>query len=120
MKISIDCDETLLHWEHAPKIWELIKILIQGGADVWILTGRNEDNVNTDLFRKMNEIGIPKHKILFVGSSLKVNEFIRNCFDLHIDNDWLEVSKINESGNFSLLCGLKPVELKEEFEMHKI
>lgn len=119
IKVSFDVDGTLIDWGNAKRMHSLIKTLLLGGADVWVLTTRKEENNNVDLFKLIAELNIPRHKIIFTNGVMKVNEFVRGGFDLHIDDDWVEVAKINENNGFALLCDMTVSNLVEEFEFSK-
>jgi len=119
MKVSFDFDGTLIDWLCAKKMHTLVDILILGGADVWILTTRKERNNNIDLYKIAVSLNIPKHKIIFTNGEMKVNEYIRGGFNLHIDNDWVEVAKINENNGCALLCNMTVGNLVDDFKFSK-
>lgn len=103
MKISFDFDATLSR----PDIQELAKQLVFLGNDVYIVTSRHLKSSyklvgggeipfqNEDLFKVAAEVGIPKENIFFTEMQPKV-DFLKD-FDMHFDDDEVEVDLINRS-----------------------
>ena len=100
MKISFDFDGTLSKYT----IKEIAKTFIEAGHDVWVITARDDSrNHNVDLYGVCKYVGIPEDKIIFTNGDYKVDEYINGDFELHYDNDWEEVSKINNVGGTAIL-----------------
>ena len=126
MKISVDFDCTL----GEPYIQQLAKLLILGGADVWVLTSRTDDYIrwegkiighqgfNMDLYRVCEKVGIPKDKIIFTGGPFKYKLFLEHKFDLHFDDDFKEVELINRNGGRAMLVDLHLADIA--FELHNV
>ncbi len=126
MKISIDFDMTL----GEPYIQQLAKLLILGGADVWVLTARNDDSIicngefsgyygyNKDLRNVCERVGIPKEKVLYTNGTYKYKLFLENKFDLHFDDDFKEVEMINRNGGKAMLVDFHLADLA--YEIHNI
>jgi len=119
MRISFDYDGTIT----IPKIKEFAKMLIDFGADICILTSRQDDSIyenekligyhgnNTDLRELCKEIGLPLHKVFYVNGDNKVDEYIRLAIDIHFDNDYGDCELIRRSGGTAFFV---------EFDMHNI
>ena len=100
MKISFDFDGTLS--EEAIK--NTARIYIIAGHDVWVITARDEGkNHNVDLYGICKYIGVEEEKIIFTNGVDKVDEYIKGNFDLHYDDEWEEVMKINNQGGTAIL-----------------
>ncbi len=116
MKISFDYDMTLSE----PHIRELAKLLIKAGADVWVLTSRQDDYIrdengailgtssqNSDLYQVIKYLEIPKNKVIYTNGAFKQGEYARGGFDLHFDDMWDEVEMINRNGGKALLVDMQ-------------
>ena len=112
MKVSFDFDETL----DLTYIQNLAKILIAGGADVWVLTSRlggelkTEDGIiygkcehGKDVVAVCEEVGIPLDKVLYTNGAYKAQMYREHGFDLHFDNMEDEVERIMLDGGNALL-----------------
>lgn len=101
MKISFDYDGTL----SLEKIQVLAKSLVKSGHDVWILTTRNNEygTNNHDMFYISQKVEIPIIKILFTHGKLKAHKFKEKKFDMHFDNNWMEIEEINIVGGLGIL-----------------
>lgn len=97
MKVSFDFDSTLSRTD----VQEFAKTLIDDGLDVWICTSRlcpekaPNNEWNDDLFKVANELGIPKSKVIFTNYEDKA-EHLTDDFIWHLDDDWIELDKINK------------------------
>jgi hypothetical protein len=96
MKISFDFDSTLSRKD----IQEMAKIFIKSGHDVFITTSRPEFvdpkvGWNNDiLFEIADSVGIKQERIRFTSYVDKF-EFLED-FDIHFDDDIIEIELINE------------------------
>jgi len=123
LKVSFDFDGTL----HIPVIKKLAEVLLDSGADVWIVTARFNDwafdenqkrignlGQNTDLRALAAEIGIDNDNIIYTNGALKSTEYFKGNFDLHYDDDYLEVEEINRFGGNAVLVDMRIPDLKSE------
>ena len=111
-------------------IQQLTKLLILGGADIWVLTSRTDDYIrfegkiigyqgfNKDLYGVCQRLGIPKEKILYTNGSYKYELFLEHKFDLHFDDDFKEVEMINRNGGKSMLVDFHLGDLA--YEIHNV
>jgi hypothetical protein len=108
MKITIDFDGTL----STPKIQSLVMSLYKYDIDIWILTSRYDElhkhlypqnPSNEDMYSVVLSMGIPKHKIIFTNASPKANYLKSTNVVVHIDDNNMELFKIN---NHTLTIGL--------------
>lgn len=99
LKISFDFDSTLAE----PRIQRLAKKLIDDGHDVWITTTRHEKwetagpNWNREVFAVAKKLNIPFEKIRFTNGKDKW-PFL-NGFDLHFDDDQVEIELMEENAS---------------------
>ena len=120
LKISFDFDSTLTK----PVIQKLAETLLDAGCDVWILTSRLNDTwyypdgsvlkcsgYNYDIRKIAEEIGIPENKILYSEGNLKKDLYFKHKFDLHYDDDSIEVEEINNAGGMALLVRGKNIKI---------
>jgi hypothetical protein len=126
MKISVDFDCTL----GETYIQQLVKLLILGGAEVWVLTSRTDDYIryegkvigyqgfNMDLYRVCEKVGIPKENVLYTNGSYKYELFLEYKFDLHFDDDFKEVEMINRNGGKAILVDFHLADLA--YEIHNV
>lgn len=99
MKVSFDFDHTL---DSAP-MQRLAKAFVAMGAEVYVTTSRHSDiahNWNADVLRICQRVGIPPDRIRFTDGELKYR-FLQD-FDLHFDDDDVEIGWINKHPH----CGL--------------
>jgi len=125
MKISFDFDDTLSKKE----IQNLARILIKGGAEVWVVTARSEDrifedgkiignrNYNADVRRVCEDLGIPEERIIFTDGSFKEHTYFSKDMDFHFDDRYDEVEKINRRGGNSLLVGMSIYAIANEIDL---
>ena len=66
--------------------------------DVHVVTTRNGDFDNLDLFEVTDEIGIPRENVHFTNQQLKLDTLLRIGVNLHYDDDTVEVDDINRNG----------------------
>lgn len=95
MNVSFDFDSTL---SELP-IQLLAKKYLELGAEVYVTTSRAEymeglHFSNEDLFRVTDQIGIKRENITFTNFDDKY-KFVKK-YDLHFDDDEIEVNLINE------------------------
>jgi hypothetical protein len=90
MPISFDYDGTL----STKKGKDLASKFIAEGKDVRILTARQKDGDNTDLFSTAKELGIDK--IYFTNGRDKWSFVQKYKIKEHYDNNKEQVDKINE------------------------
>lgn len=92
MKVSFDFDGV---FEYKP-IQNLVVKLIEQGIDVHIVTGRNVNTNNNDLFLVSDQF-IKRENVHFTNESSKYIFFKNNRdFIFHLDDEELEVKEINK------------------------
>jgi hypothetical protein len=101
IKISFDFDYTL-EFKH---IREYAKELIVRGYDVWIVTSRYSDEKleecnwiegnNDILWEAVDELNLPKDKVVFTNYQDKWNYFQNEKFLFHLDDEETELIYIN-------------------------
>lgn len=118
MRITIDFDGVL----EKKSVQDKIKILVDLGFDVWILTTRfppeTNDNwkiANEIVFQVATEVGIPLEKIVFTSWVWKY-EWLRQNPDviLHLDDNFNEIVKITAN------CKTLPISIHSSSWFHKI
>jgi hypothetical protein len=93
MRISFDFDGCL---DDNTFVQMMCKMFISSGHDVFIITSRDPQLSNTDVFKKADEFGIKRENIVMTNGALKVHAFMLNQIDLHFDNSYDEVVAIND------------------------
>ena len=94
LKVSFDFDDCLDDNKH---IQTLAQVLIGAGVDVFILTAREDHPMlhNDDVFKRAEELGIPKEKILFANIRDKHLFMKEHDITLHFDDNADTVDRIN-------------------------
>ena len=92
MKVSFDFDGTLTNDIY----FRLASAFIEHRCDVHIVTARNINGKNDDLFQVAIKLGIAKEKIIFTNFDSKL-PFVKD-FYLHFDDDNVEIEDINFHG----------------------
>ena len=93
MKVSFDFDGCL----GDNKFVQLIcKVFQSAGHEVFIITSRDAQMENRDLWKLASEFSIPKENIHMTNGTLKVHKFMELGMDLHFDNSFDEVAAIND------------------------
>ena len=91
-KISFDYDETLT----TDKGTELAKRYIQQGADVYIISARQEKD---GMLNKAKQLGIPESRIYATGSNkAKVEKIKELGITVHYDNNKDVINELGEIG----------------------
>jgi len=106
MKVSLDFDGVL----SKTIVQQYASELLSRGIDVWVTTTRasnprvyvNNEYVdkNQSLFNVTDRLGIPRNKIIFTESKLKIDtwEFQKQSFIFHLDDASVEIKEMaNES-----------------------
>lgn len=97
--VTFDFDSTLSRKD----VQEYASMLIERGADVWILTSRYDDNhknrypenpCNDDLYTVAEKLGIPRHKIRFQNMRSKSEYLHMANIVWHLDDDDVEIESI--------------------------
>jgi uncharacterized NAD-dependent epimerase/dehydratase family protein len=104
MKVSFDFDSTLT----TEPMQRLCKLYLSKGFDVYITTSRFEVTNNNDLFKLADELGIKKENIRFTNMQQKYL-FLKD-FDIHYDDDDLEIMEINGTDCVGVCVGYKWVQ----------
>ena len=93
MKVSFDFDGCL-----GDNKWvQLIcKVFQSAGHEVFIITSRDPQMVNLDVWKLASEFNIPTENVHMTNGTLKVHKFMELGMDLHFDNSHDEVSSIND------------------------
>ena len=93
MKVSFDFDGCL----GDNKFVQLIcKVFQSAGHEVFIITSRDPQMVNLDVWKLASEFNIPTENVHMTNGTLKVHKFMELGMDLHFDNSHDEVSAIND------------------------
>ena len=104
-KISFDFDGTLARKD----IHAFAKEMAQAGHEVWIVTSRFSDEEgiarnwnwipgqNEKVFAAAKDIGIPESRIVFTNMTPKIEFLQGKGFDLHLDDDDIELMDILSS-----------------------
>lgn len=105
--VTFDYDSTLSR----PDVQEYAKHLIDKGVDVWVVTSRY-DNLhlqryegiidkehwnNDDLWKVVDEIGIPRWKVRFTNMEWKSLYLMGTKAIWHLDDDYKELYMIREA-----------------------
>lgn len=95
MKISFDFDSTLAE----DRQQRIAKKFIEEGHDIYITTSRFENigifHSNEIVFNVAEKLGIPKERVRFTNGGDKW-ELLQD-FDLHFDDDQIEIELIEEN-----------------------
>jgi len=93
MKVSFDFDGCL----GDNKFVQLIcKVFQSAGHDVFIITSRDPQLDNRDVWKLAEEFKIPFENVHMTNGSLKVHTFMILGIDLHFDNSFDEIVAIND------------------------
>lgn len=110
-KLSTDYDGTLSR----KSVQEYIKSLVELGHEVWITTSRydsvdkypteevqlwkinNLEKEWNNLFLVADKVGINREHIIFTNKESKVSYIQEQKFLWHLDDDWIELNRINDS-----------------------
>ena len=93
MKISFDFDGCL----GDNKFIQLIcKVFQSAGHEVFIITSRDPQMGNRDVWKLAEEFKIPFENVHMTNGSLKVHTFMILGIDLHFDNSFDEIVAIND------------------------
>lgn len=101
MIVSVDFDKTLTR----PDVQEYVKELLARGVDVWVVTSRYDDlhihryepenNFNNDdLWKLVDEIGIPRNRVRFTNMEWKVEYLMGTNVIWHLDDNPRELFEI--------------------------
>jgi len=93
MKVSFDFDGCLGDNKF---VQMMCKMFISSGHDVFIITSRDPQMSNTDVFRVSDVLGIKRENVIMTNGTLKVHSFIQNEINIHFDNSYDEVVAIND------------------------
>ena len=92
MKIGFDFDGTLTNEIYL----ELASRFVEQGCDVHIVTSRDVNGRNDDLFEIAKRIGVKRNRIIFTNFESKL-PYIKD-FYLHFDDDNIEIEDVNLHG----------------------
>jgi len=90
-RISFDYDGVL----STPRGRKLAKLLIEGGATVYIITARMR-NQSDDVFKTAELLGIKKERVIFTNHRDKWHVMEQYRIGTHYDNNQEQITKINE------------------------
>jgi hypothetical protein len=93
-RISFDYDGVL----STPRGRKLAKLLIEGGATVYIITARMR-NQSDDVFKTAELLGIKKERVIFTNHRDKWHVMEQYRIGTHYDNNQEQITKINEKTN---------------------
>jgi len=74
----------------------MCRMFMANGSEVFIITSRDPQMSNTDVFRLSDDLGIKRENIIMTNGTLKVHSFMQNQIDIHFDNSYDEVVAIND------------------------
>ena len=121
MRVSFDYDATLSRKD----VHEFAKKLVSRGIEVWIVTSRFDDETakekawwwikdqNNNLFEVADECGIRRENIKFTNMESKSIFLKDKAFTFHLDDDYIELLDILESGDKCLPVNVDHFEWKE-------
>jgi hypothetical protein len=93
MKVSFDFDGCL----GDNKFVQLIcKVFQSAGHDVFIITSRDPQLENRDVWKLAKEFNIPGENVHMTNGTLKVHTFMDLGIDMHFDNSFDEIVAIND------------------------
>jgi outer membrane protein OmpA-like peptidoglycan-associated protein len=91
--VSFDFDDTLTR----PKYQDIAQKLISRGAEVHIVTRRQEKTASAEVYKLASELGIKKSNIHFTNGKMKW-EYLKNSnIQEHYDNNKDEIDLINKN-----------------------
>lgn len=93
-RISFDFDGVL----STPRGRKLAKLIIDGGATVFIITARMRTESEA-VYKAANELGIKKERIIFTNHRDKWHVMDQYRIGTHYDNNEEQITKINEKTN---------------------
>lgn len=93
MKVSFDFDGCLGDNKFVQMI---CKLFISSGQDVFILTSRDPQMANLDVWKLADDFGIPKENVIMTNGTMKVHKFLELGIDIHFDNSFDEIVAIND------------------------
>lgn len=91
-RISFDFDGCLTR----PEVQMIAKAAIRDGHEVFVTTARwpdplihlwEEQASNADLYKIMDELGLPRTKVIFTNSDTKADYLIKARVDIHLDDN---------------------------------
>jgi hypothetical protein len=121
MRVSFDYDATLSRKD----VQEFAKKLVSRGIEVWIVTSRFDDETakekawwwikdqNNNLFEVADECGIRRENIKFTNMESKSIFLKDKGFTFHLDDDYIELLDILESGDKCLPVNVDHFEWKD-------
>jgi hypothetical protein len=121
MRVSFDYDATLSRKD----VQEFAKKLVSRGIEVWIVTSRFDDETakekawwwikdqNNNLFEVADECGIQRENIKFTNMESKSIFLKDKGFTFHLDDDYIELLDILESGDKCLPVNVDHFEWKD-------
>lgn len=112
--LTVDFDDTLSKKHVQEYIEDLVK---NKGIKVYILTTRYDElHVHNylhkganhiDLYLVAKKVGIPKHNIFFTNMEYKYNFLKDTKVIAHLDDNYIELNKINKNTKTKGICVLK-------------
>jgi len=115
LKVGVDFDGTLADWHHAETINNLVKTLIKGGAEIWIVTARTkmpiekyDKLINNDLYLIAKELGIPDERIIMTDMEFKYQFMKEKGITILIDDNWEMIADVNWEGGCGLFIDYNP------------
>lgn len=93
-RISFDYDGVL----STPRGRKLAKLIIEGGATVYIITARMR-NQSESVFKAADELGIKRERVIFTNHRDKWHVMAQYRIGTHYDNNQEQITKINEKTN---------------------
>lgn len=106
--VSFDFDGTLSRSD----VQEYFKELMSRGVDCWVVTSRYDDlhkhlypnnPTNEDLWKVIDELGLPRHKVMFRNMESKCDFLLCTNIVWHLDDDEYTLDDLN---NYTKVIGV--------------
>jgi len=91
-RISFDFDGVL----DSDYVQEFVSWLLEFNTDIWVITTRNHA-FYSEVKAVTDRLGIPSRKVIFTSGEQKFKAVRDLGIDVHLDDDWNEIAKINDS-----------------------
>lgn len=91
-KVSFDFDDTLEY----PSVQRTARRLISEGLTVYVITRRQEED-SAEVYAVTDELGIPRHRVIFTNGAMKWETVQRLDIGRHYDNNEDEIRLIREN-----------------------
>lgn len=116
-KVAVDFDDTLFAWDNSHHVIDLIKTLIKGGAEIHIITARNEKECD-DVYEYADALNIKRGNIVFTDHNFDKHLFMEELgIQLLIDDNWQIIHNVNHIyKGLGLLVGFDAHRVTDEYK----